>query len=216
MEKYKKGIRTRNQIIEQVNQIFNERGLSPTLDDLANELGLTKGRITNYFPKKEKLLHAVVDHYEKKLQLLFDSYGPESQYLSLEGMTKFYSEIMDLNYEYRFAITFIAVNPLSDNELLYHIRDTYESKKKKLFERVKYLTETGQLNKELLQPEIFEVFCFQFINLSTTWVIHLELYDKALGYQHVKPVYLRGIMNCFFPYLTDKGRENMESALSSL
>jgi hypothetical protein len=173
-------------------------------------------RITNYFPKKEKLLLGIVDHYEKKLEKLSGSKSLDSRNLSFQEMVKFYSEIMDLNYEYRFAISFLTINPLSDDELLHHIRYTFQSKKKRLFQRVSYLVETGSLDKKILTNDVFEVFCFQFMTLFTSWINNLELYDKAIGYQRVKPIYLKGIMHSYVPYLTEQGQEEMNSALAGL
>lgn len=216
MAKYKKGIRSRELIIEQVNQLYNEKGINITLDELANEIGLSKGHITNYFPKKELLLLGIFRQYETRLGQFINSWKPNTQSQTFRGILDFYSCVMDLNFEYRFAIIYISMNPLNDESLILHIRETYEGNRKRINQRLEFLIKSGLIENRILEPEVFDAFFFQFVNLSTTWMVNFELYDKHKGYQAMKPVYLRGIMNCYSPYLTAKGREEMDAALAGL
>ena len=53
---------TRRRILERAREAFATRGYAATsLDDLARELGLTKGAIYHHFPSKRALLKALLD-----------------------------------------------------------------------------------------------------------------------------------------------------------
>jgi hypothetical protein len=56
-----------------------------------------------------------------------------------------------------------------------------------------------------MEEKTYEVFHFQLTNLFTNWVINLELYDIGKTYTEMKPVYLKGIISIFLPFLTEKG-----------
>ena len=67
------------------------------------------------------------------------------------------------------------------------------------------LVKQGSLSERLLHTDVFPVFLFKFVNLFTTWVISLEIYDSDKSYEEMKPIYLRGIFSCFVPFLTEQG-----------
>lgn len=216
MPKQSKGMATRQRILEEVSQLYNEEGLTLTLDQLARKLGLTKGRITNYFPKKEQLLLAIFREYEDKAAQLYQRYQQDEASLDLSDFLLYYSKMMDLQYRYRFAMAYLAVQPIGEPELQQHIATRYRQNKANLKKRLSYQVRSGTLREELLEPETFELFSFQIYNLFTTWVVSLQLYYKDEGYEQMKPVFLRGIISCYTPYLTEKGKAELEEAFRQL
>jgi len=213
---YKKGIKTRQRILEEVNALYNKEGLKLTLDDLARKLSLTKGRITNYFPKKERLLLAIFEEYERKANLLYAQYQNEEALLNFSGVLAYYDELLDLQYDYRFALAYLGVQPIADPDLQAHLTQRYRQNRYFLKERIDFQVRSGSLQKELLETEAFEVFCFQLYTLFTNWVVSLQLYYEEQGYEQMKPVFLRGIMQCFRPYLTEQGEAEIEQAFQGL
>jgi AcrR family transcriptional regulator len=204
MGNYKKGIEMRQNIIEEARRIFNKEGLHLTLEQLANKLELSKGRITNYFPTKDNLFVAISQDYDLRFQELMISFSGV-QKVSFEWMASVCSAIMDLQYEYRSTIVFVATTSSSQKEMHDQITFSYKNNSKQVQQTVQVLVDAGLIKAELLEPDNFEVFCFQHVNLFTTWVISLEIFHSANSYKKMKPVYLRGIMMCYFPYLTKKG-----------
>jgi hypothetical protein len=85
------------------------------------------------------------------------------------------------------------------------VTGSYKTNSKQVGQMVNVLVDAGLIRQELQQPENFEVFCFQHVNLFTTWVISLEIYYSTSSYKKMKPVYLKGIFGCYYPYLTKKG-----------
>ena len=204
MGNYAKGLEMRKMIIQKARTIFNKEGLSLTLDQLAEKLNLTKGRITNYFPTKDKLFVALSQDYDLRFQELLASFTGERE-ITFHWLAKVFSEIMDLQYEYRSAIIFVATTSSSQKDMHEQITQSYKTNSKGVKQTAQILVDAGLLKQELLEPENFEVFSFQHINLFTTWVISLEIYHSSRSYKKMKPVYLKGIMGTYYPYLTKRG-----------
>ena len=108
------------------------------------------------------------------------------------------------------------MNPVKDEELTWHIRDTYSGNKKRIYARVQFLVQSGLINERVLKTSEFDVFLFKYTTLMTTWTISLQIYNWDAGYTNIKPVYLKGIISCFEPYLTTKGRKDYEKAIQSI
>lgn len=210
MSKLTKGEKTKKDIVRRINTLFNEREMFLTWDEIAAELGLSRSRITNYFPKKDLLVLAIYIEFESKLKTTLEAHHSKTYELNLGTLQEYYSSIMDLLYDFRFSISYVLVNPMNDGELSNHIDQTYDKNRGRLFERVKNLVRSGIVDKSLLLKMNFDAFTFQHTTLLTTWVITYRLYDKNLGFDKMKPIYLQGILNCYLPYLTDKGKSEFQ------
>jgi len=214
--KYQKGIETRRRILQEVNKLYNKEGLNLTLGQIADKLGMTLGSITNYFPRKEQLLLALFRDFDEKSDTLYRRFQNEETLLDFSGVVRYYHQVMDLQYRYRFAMAYLAVQPIGDPELQQHLQERYQENRRNLEKRVAFQVTSGSLKAELLEPATFDIFCFQLYNLLTTWVVSLQLYHRGRGYREMKPVYLRGILSCFTPYLTEKGIVELQEALRQL
>lgn len=204
MGNYQKGIEMRQTIISEARKVYNSKGLNLTLNQLATILNLSKGRITNYFPTKEDLFVAISKDYDQQFANLFINYK-DTESASFERLFKICSAVMDLQYEYRSAIIFVSTTNSGQKEIHERVTESYRSN----FEQVRWsilpLIDAGLISNEILQTEKFEVFSFQYVSLFTTWVISLEIYHNTKPFAEMKPVYLKGILGCFFPYLTENG-----------
>ncbi|MCA0133325.1 TetR/AcrR family transcriptional regulator [Winogradskyella alexanderae] len=206
MTKFSKGEKTKKTIVKRVNKLFNKKEMLLTWDEMAAELNLSRSIITNYFPRKELLILAIYYEFEHTLKLFLKNHNQNSEATSLQHLKVYYSGVMDLLFEYRFSISYVLVNPMNDEALRSHLDSTYENNKIRLLDRIKNLVKFGIINKALLKDDNFSSFTFQHTNLLTTWVISYRLYDKNLGYKKMKPIYLKGVLDCYLPYLTSKGK----------
>jgi AcrR family transcriptional regulator len=205
MIKYPKGVKSRNQILAESRNLLNEKGLNQTMEMLAKEMGLSRGRITNYFPTKDTLLLNIMLDYEHKLNLVLQSFDWGKR-PSLAKILEVISLIMNVQYEYRCAIAYIATVSRYQPELQQHIERSFSTR----VEEIKLLL-TTMVDLEMLQPAVlqapdFDMFCFQYTNLLTTWVISQQLYFGSRPYSEMKPNYLKGVMALYIPYLTPKGK----------
>jgi AcrR family transcriptional regulator len=209
MGNYQKGVEMRQTIIREARKVYNGHGLNLTLNQLAAILNLSKGRITNYFPTKEDLFVAISKDYDEQfsnLVLNFEDQGSPS----FERLNKICSTVMDLQYEYRSAIIFVSTTNSGQKEIHDRVTESYKSNFEQVRLSILPLVDAGLVKNEILQPENFEIFSFQYVNLFTTWVISFEIYHNTKPFAVMKPVYLKGILGCFFPYLTEKGLKEFQ------
>ena len=208
MANYKKGIETRSSILNEARKVFNEEGIRLTLDQLAGKLNITKGRITNYFPNKDHIFVALSQDYDNNFSQLLSSFDFMGE-MTFQQLAEVYSAIMDLQYEYRSAIVFVATTSSAQIEMHSQITSSYKTNSEQMESSIRMLVNNGLVQPEILEEPNFEIFRFQIVNLFTTWVISLEIYHSGRSYSEMKPVYLKGILNCFYPYLTKKGMQQM-------
>lgn len=202
----KKGQNTRQTILDSARQIFNERGLNITLEKIAAEMGLTKSRITNHFATKESLFLAILRDYEESLARCAEEIGL-AEALELSELAEGLSAVMDVQYQYRCGIAFVAMVTHSQHELHRHISENYKKNVRSIMQRTGKMVDLGILKPEILNASNFSIFVFQYTNILTNWVVNLELYDLEHGYSKMKPVYLNAALSCFKPFLTKKGEK---------
>lgn len=207
MASYSKGKKSREEIISSSKQIFNEYGIQITLAKLAELLDTTLGRITHHFKNKDLLFIAIAEQYENNLVEL----RKERNYtnLSIESFIKSASDVMDLQYEYRCAVRYIISSLNDGDEMKTHLQKTYSNNRESIRKTIEAIVQAGSVQSRILNEENYEVFLFQFTNLFTNWVINYELYDYDKQYVETKPIYLKGIVSIFLPYLTQKGADEI-------
>jgi AcrR family transcriptional regulator len=210
LEKLSKGQITRNTIVERSRSIFNEKGLDITLDMIAQEMGLTKGRITNHFPTKESLFQAIMGYYEWQVGEYVRCCKLQEN-LSLESYAVFVSGIMDIQYENRCAIGYLAMVTREKKEVFDQIQLRYKGGVAIIRNRIIGMVKAEILNPSVLQGKVFQVFLSQYTTLFSHWVVSVHHYGGDMEYPALKPIYLQGIMQCYFPYLTPEGVQQFKN-----
>jgi AcrR family transcriptional regulator len=208
-----KGELTRQKILEKVNALFNGNGVDHTISQIAASIGMGKSRVTNYFPKKEHLVLALLKQYEGELVGVFEQHKAHKDFTDIRQFVNYLSDVMDLMFRYRGVIAHAMTNPAVNSMVGMHIGENYSRNREKLRQRLSTYSKNGLVEDRLLEPEIFEVFSVQFLTLASNWIISYTLMDPEKAYKAVKPVYLRSILYCLNPYLTEEGRTEMESVL---
>lgn len=207
MKEIKKRVNSKKWVVENCIKIFNDQGLDITLNEMASHLDISRGKINYYFQTKEDLLIAVAKDYEKTLALISSEHHYHDKEDFMIQLFRLFGKIMDNQFHFRCAIIYSAGTSNSRKNMVRQINESYKNSKERILEMTQNLVQMGYLKAEILEAEIFDVFNYQFVNLFTTWVIQLEIYDKKEGYNKMKPVYLKGIANCFWIYSTPMGRD---------
>lgn len=209
----KKGKRTKKWVISAINDIYNAEGMNFTLDQLAAKLGVNRSTITNYFPRKDRLLLAILVEYERELKALIEKVNPDESPTDFFKQVHFYRQALEQMYRYRFVISYIIINPPADSDFVAQLRATYSANLHRLNKRIESFCRAGLLEPAILERENYRVFRFQYMNLSTTWPITHRLYEEGADFDSLKETYLRGVMACFKPFLTEKGARQLKEAL---
>lgn len=209
MSKLSKGQLSRKKIISEAREVFNRKGSQITIQELALELGEGVSYITNHYRTKDHLIVAIAGEYEEKYYELLQ--GMAVDLSTLEKVARFVAAVMDLQYNYRCAILAVVASSSSQKVLFKQIQESYHKNVANFSAFIQLMVSNKMVGELLLQKEELSVFRFQYVNLHTTWVVSLELYDHPAGYKKMKPLYLKGIINCFLPYLTPNGMKQYKA-----
>jgi AcrR family transcriptional regulator len=216
-KKLPKGELTRKHILDSARKAFNEKGVNITLDTLAKELNIPKGRITNHFATKDKLFLAILDDYEHSLLDLRVKLKDLYECKKLSDILTIISEVMDLQFEYRCAILFLAVLSPGQEEFRTKTRETRAMNDKVVRHRMGNMVKYGLVDARVLEEEQFELFLFIYFNTLSQWVIYYDMYDHDKDFKKMKPVYIKSIMeHVYAPYLTAKGRKQWKDHSTEL
>lgn len=80
---------------------FRERGYEvATLDEIANELGISRPAVLHHFGSKQELLDAIVRPYLGEADELFDAWAAEAP-LSPRGQRRFLTALVDMVSDHR-------------------------------------------------------------------------------------------------------------------
>jgi AcrR family transcriptional regulator len=208
MQSYKKGAITRIHIVEKARIQFNEKGIGLTIEQLAQELKLTKSRITNHFPTKDSLFLAIIGDYEAQLAAYFASFEWGSAGSDFPNLKRLLLGAMDIQYEYRCSIAYSTIIMPTGNELAQKIEANAKLNRENIKRRLSTMIDSGLLDARILEDSELEVFLSGYLNLLTTWVITFDLYQPRLSKQDVQLSYVQSIFRCYIPYLTRKGKRN--------
>lgn len=209
MRKLTKGQLSRQKIIKESRDVFNNKGIQITIQELATELGEGVSYITNHYRTKDHLIVAIANDYEEKFYEFLK--GLNEEFNSLGHLAQLISSVMDLQYEYRCAILAIVATSNSQKVLFKQVQESYQKNLSNFAGLVHLLVSNNILKKEALGKEELAVIRFQYVNLHTTWVVSLELYDHPVPYKKMKALYLKGILSSLLPYLTPKGAKQFKS-----
>jgi AcrR family transcriptional regulator len=207
-KKLPKGELTRKHILDTARKAFNEKGVNITLDTLAKELSIPKGRITNHFATKDKLFLAILDDYEQGLANLRTKLKDLYECRKLSDIITIISEVMNLQFEFRCGILFLAVLSPGQEEFRTKTRETRSMNDKVVRHRMGNMVKHGLVDARVLEEEQFQLFLFIYFNTLSQWVIYYDMYDHDKDFKKMKPVYIKSIMeHVYAPYLTAKGRK---------
>jgi AcrR family transcriptional regulator len=211
-----KGELTKREILNRVNDLYNEYGVLLTLSEIAAKTKLGRSRITNYYPKKENLIIGLLNQYEEELAILAKKYSSTDTISDLKEYTVYLSDIMDMMFQYRGVMSHVLVNPIPDCDISGQLHKNYKRNINRIKSRIETFVSNGLVSPILLEKENLEIYIFQFLCLTSTWMIMYNQLDAGKELSKVKPRYLRGVLFGIKPYLTKKGEANLAEAFEEL
>lgn len=216
MKRLTKGEQTKKEILERANAFFNRHGVDHTIVHISKAIGMSKSRITNYFPKKDYLVLTLMGNYETKMAAILTKHGYDSGLPDFGKFIPMMTDIMKLMFQYRAVISYALVNPAMNGEIYQQIKKSYANNKNRIHRRLEDFAYYNLVKKDVLEPETFEEYFFQYMCMSSNWIISYNLLDDGKDIDTLIPRYLRAILCCLKPHLTAKGNENLKSALLEL
>lgn len=214
MAKSLKGLESRSSILASARKLLNEKGLSQTVEMIATSMGLSRGRITHFFPTKDSLMVGIMRDYEHELGEMIHQFdlgkGPD-----FANSIAILDKVLDLQYEYRCALLYLATIGKNQVELHQHIEGSFFNRVDGIRMRTSFMVAEKWLDPAILEKSNWDVYCFQYTNLLTTWVISQELYYSRQPLTKMKPVYVEAAMNLYLPYLTTTGKKEYMKAMNA-
>lgn len=133
-------------IMESASRLFFELGYQEaSMDDIAREIGVTKGTLYLYFKNKEELLYEVC---KKNLNLLENSLGKLVSADILESAKSFFRAELDLPDHLRYHWIF-ALGEINKNQKVRKILiESYENYVKIISSRIEELKGKGLISRE--------------------------------------------------------------------
>jgi len=123
-----KGDLRKKQILETAERMFCEKGYEKTsVQDILNELHLSKGSFYHHYDSKERLLHAMCENHAAAAAMLFQQSGDAAT--GTDEVNRTLSAMIPFNGEgLRFLMMILPVFPLPEGR---SIRDGYQDALKK-------------------------------------------------------------------------------------
>ncbi len=206
-----KGSTSRAQLIQAARKVFNRVGIGITIDSLARELGVSKGKITNHFPTKDLLFLGVLAEYERELAETSEQFGWGVKEYSFTNLLTFLSLIMDVQFRYRCAMAYVAMITQEQSELHGHVLENFRRNASSIRGRLHHMVNRKSLKATILEPEHLEPFILAYVNLMTFWVVSATLYHNDDEYPAVKTNCLRAVVSLYKPYLTASAVKELRS-----
>jgi AcrR family transcriptional regulator len=208
-QKKRKGQITRDFIIAEALRIYKMEGVFLTLKDLTFKMNVGTSFITNHFPTKDDLFVALLENYEITLAKVLSAFEWRGE-INFQQQVMYLSLAMDVQYEH-LPVTLISLVGGQSHKVNKQISGKWQAQQAKLQQKLKLMVSAGLLLDSILEEKNYASFEFAYINLLTTWLVSFTIYQRQRGYSKVKAEYLKGIMHCFFPFLTAKGKRQFNA-----
>lgn len=210
---YAKGLTSRNTLLDCAQRVFNERGASTTLDDIARQLDWTKGRITHHFNTKDDLLRALMDRCSMELDANAMKHGAITDMGRLAAL---YRDALDIIDTYRMVYVMTSVNNTLDTDL----HSIAEQRMKHRLEVVRpfmqHLVEQGLLRDEATSQRDHDTIAAATVLTFLGWPLYRCTLGRALSYQHARSILLRCCLQIFTPFASEKGLRQLQTLMPSL
>jgi TetR/AcrR family transcriptional regulator, cholesterol catabolism regulator len=170
---------TKERILQKASALVTKYGIrTVTMDQVANEAGVSKKTIYLYYPDKEALIKEVLEHdlNESKVQCTIDAKAPNAIIEAMQAL-----DFMDKQMH--------ELNPLILFELQKYFPKLYQIfldfKEQFLFNVIKTNLERG-IKEGLYRPEVDVDIMAKFRVESSLMVFNTDLYpDKQFDLKHV-------------------------------
>ena len=161
---------TRQRIIDHATPLFNEEGYrATTLNQLAQNIGMSRGNLTYHFNDKMELLHAILENLWRRYEKLMAHTTQFPSWESTHSTTLAFHELQQ-----EFSFIFFDRHLLQQSaikDLVQRIR-THHIQWQLSF--VNFSIQIGNMKKETI-PGIYENLCRTIWKTSFFWLVSEEL-----------------------------------------
>ncbi len=191
---------TRDKILLTSKELFRAQGMgAPTLNLLAQKVGISRGNLTYYFKDKDALLEALAQEMWAKYET---SIGRAMQFPSWGSTNRTTEVYLKLQKEYAFI--FQDVRVLSHPMIVEQIQKMKEDLLKRQMSTIAFSIQIGNMNKERI-PGSYRNICEMIWMINFYW-LSSETYRKA----NENTSWDKLVWSVILPYFTDKGIQSFK------
>lgn len=187
---------TRDKILATSKELFNQQGFGePTLNSIAQTIGISRGNLTYYFKDKDELLAALVEEMWEKYE---HSIGKAMQFPSWESTNDATHAYLKLQEEYAFIFFDIRVSahPNVIKQIGRMKTDTIERQ----MSTIAFSIQIGNMNAETI-PGTYRNLCESLWMINFYWLI-------SQSYRNADESSSKVIWSSVLPHFTQKGMDS--------
>lgn len=196
-------INTRQKIVDTAIKSFNKKGYGHvSLQDLAKEMGISRGNLSYHFPEKSDLLPEIVNHLAQRLQEYRLKKNRLPTFSNMREDIKFYVSLQE-----EFRCIFLDPFLLSHASVKHTIQEFSKEAIRDFDTAIRFALEIGTMKPEPF-PGIYH-------NLSiNTWMLLFLWYPRelVLGKKSFEEKE-KATWSMLIPYFTPKGIDALQKVL---
>lgn len=184
---------TKDKILATSKELFNAHGFGePTLNAIAQKVGISRGNLTYYFKDKDALLEELVaemwDKYEQRI-------GRAMQFPSWESTNDSTRAYLSLQKEYTFI--FFDIKIASDPKVTKQIARMKKDTIKRQMSTIAFSIQIGNMKTEAI-PGTYRNLCESLWMINFYWLISQSYRDENEGWDKI-------IWSSVLPHFTEQG-----------
>ncbi len=196
---------TKEKLVSRALELFNEDGIEYVgMRELAADLKMRVGNVTYYFPTKDDL---VVEIINRLRDLNSKTIGPDCS--SITDFLSMYRQIFNNQYQYR-CLLLSFVHLVSKHSLFGDNYAVTEAKRREaLRSHITSMINNDCLSASLVGDQI-ELIISHITLISRFWLSEARLSYMNWTLEQTKAHYLNILGYVLLPYVTDKGRKQLD------
>ncbi|MFK7950184.1 MAG: TetR/AcrR family transcriptional regulator [Saprospiraceae bacterium] len=184
---------TKDKILATSKELFNVHGFGePTLNAIAQKVGISRGNLTYYFKDKEALLEELVEEMWEKYE---QQIGRAMQFPSWESTTESTQAYLSLQEEYSFI--FFDIKIASDPKVTKQFARMKKDTIRRQMTTIGFSIQIGNMNPERI-PGTYRNLCESLWMINFYWLISQSYRDENDNWDKV-------IWSSVLPHFTEKG-----------
>ena len=207
--------RTPERILETTLALFNQFGepnVSTTL--IATELSISPGNLYYHFPAKDKLVNALYEQYEARLNPVLDAAGDVR---NVEDAWFFMHSLFELIWDFRFLYRDLNDLLFKNRYIELHMQRTLENLRLAMVDMLRSLSRHAHVE---LEPEALDLAATSMTVVVTYWLCfeYARNPRQAFMEAHVQTAIMRGASHALgglSPYLSAEQRRHLRQLASA-
>lgn len=195
-------MKTKDKILVVALHLFNQYGVSKISSrNISDELGISYGNLTYYFPKKDDIILQLYVNMQNELDEQFRNI--QKEVYQFEFMLKSFRVMLEVFRKYKFLFLDFAGISRRLKQIKEHYRQQFEKQKAICLDIARFLTEKGYAKKEKVTGH-YEMLIHGMLLVCNSWVSDAEFLNKIDPTQQVD-YYLEMIYSLLRSSLTSEG-----------